>query len=73
MPDLISFFILFFNCRYNGVAFVSDDLEKLQVLKSILDSNLFWSYLVKNAKPYSTGYYSLSGVDIKNFGIPTTR
>ena len=56
---------------YNGVAFVSDDLEKLQVLKSILDSNLFWSYLVKNAKPYSTGYYSLSGVDIKNFCIHT--
>lgn len=55
---------------YNGVAFVSDDLEKLQVLKSILDSDLFWSYLVKNAKPYSTGYYSLSGVDIKNFCIP---
>lgn len=55
---------------YNGVAFVSDDLEKLQVLKSILDSNLFWNYLIKNAKPYSTGYYSLSGVDIKNFCIP---
>lgn len=56
---------------YNGVAFVSDDPEKLRVLKSILDSNLFWNYLVKNAKPYSTGYYSLSGVDIKNFCIPT--
>ena len=26
---------------YNGVAFVSDDLEKIQVLKSILDSDLF--------------------------------
>ena len=58
---------------YNGVAFVSDDLEKLQVLKSILDSNLFWNYLIKNAKPYSTGYYSLSGVDIKNFCIPTNE
>lgn len=58
---------------YNGVAFVSDDLEKLQVLKSVLDSDLFWSYLVKNAKPYSTGYYSLSGVDIKNFCIPTIK
>lgn len=54
---------------YNGVAFVSDNLEKLQVLKSTLDSDAFWSYIVKNAKPYSTGYYSLSGVDIKNFGI----
>lgn len=55
---------------YNGIAFVSDDLEKLHVLESILDSDVFWSYIVKNAKPYSTGYYSLSGVDIKNFGIP---
>lgn len=58
---------------YNGVAFVSDDLEKLQVLESILDSDAFWSYIVKNAKPYSTGYYSLSGVDIKNYGIPITQ
>lgn len=58
---------------YNGVAFVSDDLKKLQVLKSILDSNIFWNYLVKNAKPYSTGYYSLSGVDIKNFGMSTVK
>ena len=23
-----------------------------------------------NAKPYASGYYSLSGVDIKHFGIP---
>lgn len=58
---------------YNGVAFVSDDLEKLQILRNILDSDIFWNYLVKNAKPYSTGYYSLSGVDIKNFGIPTIK
>lgn len=52
---------------YNGIAFVSDDIEKLKVLKSILDSDIFWNYIVKNAKPYSTGYYSLSGIDIKNF------
>lgn len=58
---------------YNGVAFVSDNIEKLQVLKSVLDSDAFWSYIVKNAKPYSTGYYSLSGVDIKNFGIPIIK
>lgn len=58
---------------YNGVAFVSDNLEKLQVLKNVLDSDAFWSYIVKNAKPYSTGYYSLSGVDIKNFGIPIIK
>lgn len=55
---------------YNGIAFVSDDIEKLQILKCILESDLFWNYVVKNAKPYASGYYSLSGVDIKKFGIP---
>lgn len=58
---------------YNGIAFVSDNLEKLQIMKSILDSDIFWNYLVKNAKPYSTGYYSLSGVDIKNFGMQNIK
>ena len=56
---------------YNGVAFVSDKIEKLQILKGVLDSEVFWEYIVKNAKPYASGYYSLSGVDIKNFCIPS--
>ena len=55
---------------YNGIAFVSDKLEKLQVLQYIIESDIFWSYVVKNAKPYTSGYFSLSGVDIKNFCIP---
>lgn len=56
---------------YNGIAFVSDSLERLQVLKKVMDSDVFWQYIVKNAKPYASGYYSLSGVDIKNFCIST--
>lgn len=55
---------------YNGMAFVSEDLKKLEILKCILESDIFWGYITLNAKPYSSGYYSLSGVDIKNFGIP---
>ena len=55
---------------YNGVAFVSDSEEKLLVVKKIIESLFFWEYIVKKAKPYSSGYYSLSGVDIKNFGVP---
>lgn len=55
---------------YNGVAFVSDSKEKLLVVKKIIESLFFWDYIVKKAKPYSSGYYSLSGVDIKNFGVP---
>lgn len=55
---------------YNGIAFVCNELKTLQILKRIIESNIFWDYIVKNAKPYSSGYYSLSGVDIKKFCIP---
>ena len=55
---------------YNGVAFVNDEKDKLVIVKKIIESSLFWSYIIKNSKPYSSNYYSLSGVDIKNFGIP---
>lgn len=55
---------------YNGLAFVSDDKNRLRIIQKIIESSLFWTYIVKNSKPYSSDYYSLSGVDIKNFGIP---
>ena len=55
---------------YNGMAFVGDDERKLKVLQKILESSIFWNYVVANSKPYSSGYYSLNGANIKNFGIP---
>lgn len=55
---------------YNGMAFVSESKKKLLVLQKIIESRFFWEYLVKNAKPYSSKYFSLSANDIKNFGIP---
>lgn len=55
---------------YNGMAFVSADENILLVLKRILESSLFWEYVTRNSKPYASGYYSLNGVNIKNFGIP---
>ena len=55
---------------YNGIAFVDDSKEKLQIVQKVIESNVFWRYITKNGKPYSSGYYSLSGVDIKNFGVP---
>lgn len=55
---------------YNGLAFINSDKRKLLILKTIIESNLFWNYIQANGKPYSSGYYSLSGVDIKHFGIP---
>lgn len=54
---------------YNGMAFVSDDMEKLKILQKVFESSLFWDYLVSNSKPYASGYYSLNGVYMKNFGI----
>ena len=50
---------------YNGMAFVGEDERKM-----IFESNIFWNYIVANSKPYSSGYYSLNGSNIKNFGIP---
>ena len=61
LPDLL---------LYNGLAFVNTDERKLKILKVIIESELFWDYIQSNAKPYASGYYSLSGVDIKHFGIP---
>lgn len=55
---------------YNGMAFVSDDIVTVKILKAILESELFWRYVVLNSKPYSSGYYSLTGNNIKHFGIP---
>lgn len=55
---------------YNGLCFISDDITKLKILKQILESALFWQYVLKNSKPYSSGYLSLNGANIKRFGIP---
>ena len=55
---------------YNGLAFVNNEEKKLRVLKAVVESELFWEYIKANAKPYASGYYSLSGVDINHFGLP---
>lgn len=55
---------------YNGMAFVSNDLNRLQVLKCFMESDVFWNYVSSTAKPYSSGFYSLNGINIKKFGIP---
>lgn len=55
---------------YNGMAFVGDDMRKMKILQKILESDIFWNYVVANSKPYTSGYYSLNGSNIKNFGVP---
>lgn len=56
---------------YNGIAVVSNDLEELQVLKRILESEIFYQYIKNTTKDYSSGYISMSRNYLKNFGIPT--
>ena len=55
---------------YNGMAFVSDNREQLQVLQKVLQSHVSWSYVMTNAKPYASGYVSLNGDNIKHFHVP---
>lgn len=55
---------------YNGMAFVNNEKETLQVLQKVLESELFWNYVVANSKPYMSGFYSLNGSNIKHFCVP---
>lgn len=55
---------------YSGIAIVSDTLRELQVLKRIMESDVFFDYIKSITKDYSSGYISMSKNYIKNFGIP---
>lgn len=54
---------------YNGIAVVSDDLDELAYLKKILESDIFFKYILNTTKDYSSGYISMSKNYIKNFGV----
>jgi adenine-specific DNA-methyltransferase len=54
---------------YNGIAVISDSIEDLEILKRILESDVFFWYVRNTTKDYSSGYISLSRNYIKNFGI----
>ncbi|CAG1770184.1 Type IIS restriction enzyme Eco57I [uncultured bacterium] len=54
----------------NGMAIVSDSLKELEILKRVLQSNVFWYYIQKTSRHYNSGYYSFSRTYIKSFGIP---
>ena len=54
---------------YNGQAIVGHNIEELTVIKKLLESRIFWYYIKTTSKPYSSKYYSLNGIYIKNFGI----
>lgn len=54
---------------YNGIAVVSEDLQKLLVLKKLLESDIFYFYIKNTTKDYASGYISLSRNYLKNFGV----
>lgn len=54
---------------YNGLAIIGSTLEDLFLIQKIMESRLFWFYIESTSKPYASGYYSLNGNYIKNFGI----
>jgi hypothetical protein len=54
---------------YNGQAIIDKSINRLKIIKKIIESKLFWYYIFSTSKPYSSNYYSLNGNYIKNFGI----
>ncbi|QDW27500.1 N-6 DNA methylase [Pedobacter sp. KBS0701] len=54
---------------YNGIAIVSDDLDKLRIIKRLMESDVFFKYIKNTTKDYSSGYISMSRNYLKNFGV----
>lgn len=55
---------------YCGYALFSNDENELKILKTFLESNVFWYYIEHTSKPYSKGYMSFAKNYIQNFSIP---
>ena len=55
---------------YCGYALFSNDETELKILKTFLESNIFWYYIEHTSKPYSKGYMSFAKNYIQNFSIP---
>ncbi|MCB0742851.1 MAG: N-6 DNA methylase [Ignavibacteriae bacterium] len=55
---------------YNGLAAFSDDINELRILKSILETDIFWFYISQTSKYYISNHRSISKNYIKKFGIP---
>ncbi|SEH27477.1 HsdM family class I SAM-dependent methyltransferase [Chryseobacterium culicis] len=54
---------------YNGQAIVGHSQREMNLIRKFMESDLFWYYIQSTSKPYTSGYYSLNGNYIKNFGI----
>ena len=54
---------------HNGLALLSNNENDLLIAKKIMQSRLFWFYIVNTSKPYGSGYFSLSRNYLKSFGV----
>lgn len=55
---------------YDGYSIFAESPRKLEIIKRILTSSIFWYYITKTSKPYSGGFFSLEKRYICHFGIP---
>jgi adenine-specific DNA-methyltransferase len=54
---------------YNGLALLGQNRNELVVVKKLMESRLFWYYIQNTSKPYTSGYFSLSSIYIRHFGV----
>ncbi|MCD4694894.1 MAG: N-6 DNA methylase [Bacteroidales bacterium] len=54
---------------YAGYAIFNDSERELQIVKRILESQIFWYYITNTSKPYSGNFYALAKNYVKDFGI----
>lgn len=55
---------------YDGYAIFAESPRKLEIVRRILKSKVFWYYITKTSKPYSGGFFSLEKRYIQHFGLP---
>ncbi len=55
---------------YDGYSLFAESPRKLEVVRRILSSNVFWYYITKTSKPYRGGFFSLEKRYIQHFGLP---
>lgn len=55
---------------YDGYSIFAESPRKLEIVRRILSSNVFWYYITKTSKPYRGGFFSLEKRYIQHFGLP---
>lgn len=51
------------------MALIGQSRKQLAFIKKLMESRLFWFYVVNSSKPYAGGFYSLSSNYIKHLGV----